>query len=434
MRPMRFIVVPALFVLLAAACVAEEGGDGEEAEQSENTGRINVLNALSAEEGDALQALIDETITPEVDYEVEIEASEQFEEQLQIRSEGGTLDLILLPQPGAVQSQAATGNAVSLEDMGFDIGELEERFGEYYMSLGEFEGEHYGFPTNASFKSMVWYPADDFEDAGYEVPTTWDEMLALSDQIVQDGGTPWCVGFESGTATGWPATDWIEDIILKTEGVDYYQQWATGEIPFTDAGVASAFEMFGEVMFTEGWVLGGPENTTALPFGDAPAPMFDDPPKCWLHHQASFITAFFPEDAEAGVDYDWFPTPPIEQDNTLFAGELAVAFDNRPEIVDFLERFSGQEVQCAQGGDPGLGRLSPNLEVGPECYASDILAEASELVAQSLEQGTGGFDAGDQMPPQVGSGSYWTGMVEYVQQGPDSLDTVLEEIQAGWEE
>jgi alpha-glucoside transport system substrate-binding protein len=435
MRKHRMLALTVLIVLIAAACTKAKDGDNNGAvEQSENKGTVNVLSALSAEEGEALQKLIDKMITPEVDYKVEIEASEQFEEQFQIRSEGGTLDLILLPQPGALPEKAQSGTAVSLEDMGFNMTDLEGTFGAYYLSLGEVDGEHYGFPTNANYKSMVWYAKDDFDAAGYEVPTTWDELIALSDKMVADGNTPWCVGFESGTATGWPATDWLEEIVLKTGGVDKYQEWATHQIPFTDPIVKNAAEMFGQIMFTDGYVLGGAKNTTALAFGDAPAPMFNDPPGCFMHHQATFISAFFPEGAEAGVDYDWFPFPAIDTSDTLFAGELAVAFDNRQEIKDFLERFSAEDVQCAMAGDPGLGRLSPNVNVGEDCYANPILGEASGILAEALANGTGGFDAGDQMPAQVGSGSFWTGMVEYMQKGPGSLDQVLADIDASWPE
>ena len=124
-----------------------------------------------------------------------------------------------------------------------------------------------------------------------------------------DGGTPWCVGFESGGATGWPATDWMEDIMLRTAGPDVYDQWIAHEIPFNDPAVESAAQVFGDVMFPEGNVLGGADQTPATAFGEAPTPMFDDPPSCWLHRQASFINAFFPGGAEAGVDYDWFPFP-----------------------------------------------------------------------------------------------------------------------------
>jgi alpha-glucoside transport system substrate-binding protein len=429
MGPLRYIVVPAVFVLLAGACVAEEGGDGEEA--GENTGSVNVLSAVEPEENTILQTIADELINPNVDYTVEFEQSGNFEEQAQIRAEGGTLDTIILPQPGAVDTYIQAG-AVSLEDLGVDVAALEETYGEYLMSLGESDGEHYGIPTNVNFKSMVWYPKDDFDAAGYQVPTTWDEMIALSDQIVDDGGTPWCVGYQSEGSTGWPATDWMEDIMLRTAGPDVYDQWVSHEIPFDDPAVQTAGELFGEVMFTEGYVLGGADSTPSVAFGDAPAPMFEDPPNCWLHRQASFINAFFPEDAEAGVDYDWFPFPAIDQEGALFAGELTMAFRNAPEVRDFMERFGGEEAQCAMGGEPGSARLSANVNVGPDCYANEILADASSVLTEAIETGAGRFDASDLMPGEVGTGSFWTGMVEYMQQGPDALPTVLSDIEASW--
>ena len=432
MRKIRMLAVTVIIVMIAAACT-DGDGDGGDGGQAENTGSVNVLNALEPEENEVLQAIADDQINSETDYTVEFEQSGNFEQQLQIRAEGGTLDVILLPQPGAVQAQAQSGNAVSLEDLGFDIGELESTFGEYFLSLGEFEGEHYGIPTNINLKSIVWYPKDDFDAAGYQVPETWDQMIALSDQIVADGETPWCVGYLSEGSTGWPATDWMEDIMLATAGQETYTQWIEHEIPFNDPAVQNAGELFGEVMFGEGYVLGGAEQTPSIDFGEAPGPMFEDPPGCWLHRQASFITAFFPEDAEAGVDYDWFPFPEIDQRGTLFAGELAVVFSNRPEIVDFLERFMGEDVQCAMGSEPGSSRISPNVNVGADCYPNPILAGASEVLTEALAgEGEAGFDASDQMPPEVGSGTFWNEMMTYMQQGPDSLGSVLDTIEASW--
>lgn len=429
----RVIAVGLVMMLVAVAC-ADDGGDESDegnADQA-NKGTVNVLNAMEPEEAGPIQDLVDELITADADYDVEIEASGDFEEQVQIRAEGGTLDVILLPQPGAVVDHAATGRAVALEDLGFDIAELEGLFGEYFLTLGEYEGKHYGLPTNINLKSMIWYPKDDFDKAGYEIPATWDELLALSDQIKADGGTPWCVGFESEGATGWPATDWMEDVMLRTAGPDVYDQWVNHEIPFDDPAVKAAAETFGEIMFTDGYVLGGAENTPSIAFGDAPSPMFDDPPKCWLHRQASFINAFFPEGAEAGVDYDWFPFPPIDQEGTLFAGELAVVFRDAPEVQDFLEQFMGEEVQCAMGGITASSRISPNVNVGPDCYANDLLAGASEVLTESLAAETGRFDASDLMPPAVGSGSFWTGMIDYMRKGPGALDGILADIEKSW--
>ena len=440
MQMRRLLAVPAVAVLFLAACGDDDddgGAEGDTEDTSgeeaggENTGKVEVLAAVEPEEAEVIQTIFDEQINADADYTAEIVPAGDFEQDIQVRAEGGTLDVILLPQVGTVGERVDVG-AVALEDMGFDIAELEDNFGDYFMSLAEVDGQHYGVPTNINLKSMIWYPKDNFDDAGYEVPETWDDLMALTDQIKDDGGTPWCVGYESEGSTGWPATDWMEDIMLRTAGTEVYDQWVTHEIPFNDPAVQNAAEVFGEVMFGEGNVLGGVENTPSVAFGDAPGPMFEDPPGCWLHRQASFINAFFPEDAVAGEDYDWFPFPPIDEEGTLFAGELAVAFEDRPEVRDFLERFSGEEAQCALGGETGSSRLSPNVNVGPDCYANEILADSSEVVTEALTEGTGRFDASDLMPSQVGSGSFWSGMMTYMQQGPDSLTGVLDEIENSW--
>jgi len=158
MRRLRWIVPLVVLVLIAAACSSDdEGGGGATGNGTalqENTGTVNVLNAMEPNEGEAVQAAVDENLQ-NADYTVEIEASADFEEQFQIRSEGGTLDVALVPQPGTVQQQAEAGAIVSLEDLGIDVGALEEAYGEYLFSLVEVDGEHYGIPTNVNLKSMV---------------------------------------------------------------------------------------------------------------------------------------------------------------------------------------------------------------------------------------------------------------------------------------
>jgi alpha-glucoside transport system substrate-binding protein len=300
--------------------------------------------------------------------------------------------------------------------------------------LGEYNGKHYGLPTNINLKSMIWYPKKAFDKAGYTAPKTWDDLLKLSDQIVKDGGTPWCVGFESEGSSGWPATDWLEDIMLRTAGTDTYDKWVNHDIPFNDSSVKHAAKLFGDVMFKKGYVLGGADQTPSIAFGDAPKPMFANPPKCWLHRQASFINAFFPKTAKAGVDYDWFPFPKIDKDGTLFGGEFMVVGKkgNRPEVVDFIKNFMGKDIQCAMGGVAASSRISPNIEVGADCYANKILADASTVLTTALKNGTGRFDASDMMPAAVGSGSEWSGMLDYMKGGSSSLDGVLDKIDKSW--
>jgi alpha-glucoside transport system substrate-binding protein len=448
MRRVRWLLILMAFVLVGAACSdngetttpTTGGGASGGVSQGANTGEVTVLNAMEPEENTAVQAIVDDLITPNVDYQAELEQSGDFEEQIKIRVDGGNPpDIAMYPQPASVVEQAKAGKIVALEDLGVDMNLMNETFGEYLMSLGEYNGKHYGVPTNINLKSMIWYPKAAFDAKGYTVPKTWDELIALSDQIVADSaGTdaaPWCVGFESGGATGWPATDWMEDIMLRTAGPDVYDQWQTHEIPFNDPAVVTAGQDFGQIMFGDGYVLGGADQTPNIAFGDAPTPMFNDPPTCWLHRQASFINAFFPEDAVAGVDYDWFPFPTISdpsQQAALFGGELSAVFRNAPEVKDFVERFAAQDVQCAQGGVTASSRISPNVNVGPDCYANDLLAGASDILITAIKAGNGRFDASDLMPSAVGSGSFWTGMVEYMQGGPDSLQGVLDDIEASW--
>jgi len=438
MRYRRLLAVPVVALMLAAACGGDDdddsGANEASGDQQENTGTVNLMSAGEPEEVDAYQQIFDDLINSDTDYDVEIESVGDFEEQFQIRAEGGTLDVAAVPQPGAIPDLVDSGSLVALEDMGFDIDELNDTLGESFVSLGEYKGKHYGIPTNINLKSMVWYPKAAFDAKGYEVPETWDDLMALSDQIVADGGTPWCVGFESEGATGWPATDWMEDIMLRTAGPETYDKWWKHEIPFNDPAVLAAAQQFGDVMFKPGYVLGGAAATPDVPFGDAPLPMFNDPPGCWLHRQASFINASFPETAEAGVDYDWFPLPAIDQEGTLFGGELTVVGTNgnRPEVKDFLDRFLAEDVQCEMGGVQASSRISPNVDVGPDCYANDILADASVVLTDSLTSGTGRFDASDLMPAEVGSGSFWTGMIEYMRNGPDNVETVLDNIEDSW--
>jgi alpha-glucoside transport system substrate-binding protein len=164
--------------------------------------------------------------------------------------------------------------------------------------------------------------------------------------------------------------------------------------------------------------------------------MFEDPPGCWLHRQATFIigAAPFPEGAEAGVDYDWFPLPPIDQEGTLYAGEFAVigTAGNREEVIDFVQQFAGEAIQCAQGADPASSRISANINVGADCYANEILADSATILTDAIANDTGRFDASDLMPGEVGAGSFWTGMVQYMQEGPESLSSVLDEIESSW--
>jgi alpha-glucoside transport system substrate-binding protein len=439
-RTRRAVAMAMAATLVLAACgddddAAAPGENGEDVEDLSGTS-VSVFGAPTSVEETAIQNVIEETFNEPTGSNATYEGSDDFEAQIQIRSEGGNPpDVALFPQPGTLVEQAQAGYLISLEDLGYDIDELRDTFGEYLISLGEHDGQHYGLPTNVNYKSMVWYNQAIFDEEGYEVPETWDDMVALTEQIADDGYTPWVIGTGSDAATGWPATDWMEDIMLRSAGPDAYDDWVAGDLAFDSDEVRTAAETFAEIAFNDDFIVGSTANIPDLDFRDAPDALFADDGAV-LHRQASFVTSFFPSGTELGTDVNWFQFPAIDgNQGALIAGEMAAVYQDRPEVRAFVETFTGYDAQCAQGqqvDDAGdaVQRISPNTEVGSECYLDEVMQGASEQIVEALEEGTARFDASDLMPAAVGSGSFWDGMNEWMR-GAD-LDQVLPEIDAAW--
>mgnify|MGYP006205322797 CR=1 FL=1 len=184
-----------------------------------------------------------------------------------------------------------------------------EECAELIMAGKEGNKAFYGFPFKTDLKSLVWYSPENFEDAGYEVPKSMEELKALTEKIVADGGTPWCIGIGSGGATGWPATDWVEDMMLRTQTPEDYDAWVKNDLKFDDPKVIEAIEEFGYFARNDDYVAGGSGAVVATDFRDSPKGLFASPPQCYLHHQASFIPSFFPEGTVIGQDADFFYFP-----------------------------------------------------------------------------------------------------------------------------
>jgi alpha-glucoside transport system substrate-binding protein len=443
----RWVAAFAATSLLLAACGGDDdtGTDGTAAPADDDGGddgtgdtdlagtQVSIFGAPSSVEADAINAVIEEYFNEPTGADAFYEGSDSFEEQIVVRTEGGNPpDIALYPQPGAVIEQAEAGNAVSLESLGFDIAELEDRFGEYLMGLGEYEGEHYGIPTNANLKSLVWYNIPVFEAEGYEIPETYEDLLALSEQMISDGYTPWSIGTGSDAATGWPATDWMEDIVLRQAGPENYDDWVSNDLAFDSEEIQAAADTFGEIVFGEGFVLGGASAIPDIDFRDAPDAIVGDEPAALMHRQASFIVNFFPEGSEFGTDYGVFPFPSIDgNDGALIAGELGVVFADRPEVREFIEVFTDTDAQCAGGSFEGVSRISPNVNTSADCYEDEVVATSAETILSALQEGTARFDASDLMPSEVGAGSFWTGMNEWMRGSADT-EQVLSTIQDSW--
>ena len=367
---------------------------------------------------------------------VKYAGSDSFEQQIVIDTQAGSPpDVAVFPQPGLAADLASKGDLAPLDDETKQWILDNYAAGQSWVDLSTYKGpdgeDHlYAFPYKIDVKSLVWYVPENFEDAGYEVPETMEELRELSEIIVEDGGIPWCIGLGSGSATGWPATDWVEDMLLRTQPPEVYDQWVTNEVAFNDPRIIEAIEEFGWFAKNDDFVDGGAAAVAATDFRDSPKGLFAAPPKCYLHHQASFIPSFFPEGTELGVDADFFYMPayagkdlgkPVLGAGTLFA----ITNDTEPAqtLIKFLQTPIAHEVWMAQSGF-----LTPLKSANSDAYANDPLRKQGDIL---LGATTFRFDGSDLMPGSVGAGSFWTGMVDYV--GGASAEDVAASIQKSWD-
>ena len=340
---------------------------------------------------------------------------------------GNPPDLSLFPQPGLMRDLVTEQALIPLESL-VDPQLLETALTPQWRSLGKIGEKTYGLPVRAYLKGLVWYLPQRFAEKGYKVPRSWQELEALTQQIIANGETPWCLGVESGEATGWVATDWVEDILLRQSGEDTYDRWVSHAIPFTDPAVEKAFATFGKIALNPKAVLGGKVGMLSTSYADSPLGLFRDPPACYLHTQANFIPAFFPGDVNL-EDVDFFPLPGFggtADPSRLVVGavQLGVLRDT-PAVRSFLDYFLTPEPQKIWAG---LGEhLSPYRDVESTDYPDRLSQKQADLLkdADILR-----FDASDAMPSAVGTGSFWTGMVDYL--SGVELKRVLREIDASW--
>lgn len=451
MRKFKWLLLITVFALIAAACGSGDATSTTAAATSTTAGAgdkpyagevVNVFGAFV----DADAAAFDKTVAPfeaATGIDVVYEGSGDFETQIGIRVNGGNApDIAMFPQPGLWAN--FIGDMVDFNALGVDVKQMRADLSDYLVELpgqvaadtGNARDGVFGGWFRLNTKSWLWIPVPEFADAGYQQPKTWDELMALQDQIKADGNTPWCIGIESAGATGWVLTDWMEDILLRTAGTDVYDKWVSHQIPFNDPQVKRAAELLGDVMFPPGNVLGGTDGILATPFGDQNTPMFDNPPGCYLAKQAGFITGFFPDGVFGpGVDNQTAAIPFPSIDNTtdvlLGAGDLFGVFSDRGAVAETVKFLISPEGGVGFARDQA-GYLSPNSRFDTSNYVDPFQKQQGELLASALAANGFRFDASDLMPAAVGAGTFWTGMVEYVQGGPASLDKVLKTIEDSW--
>jgi alpha-glucoside transport system substrate-binding protein len=411
----------------------EEDGEMEEVDLSGTTVTITGPERTEQDIG-ALNAAF-APFTERTGVTVTYAGSADWEAEINVAVEAGTEpDISIFPQPGKMADFARDGFLLPLPD---DVNAtMESNWDAAWTVFGNVDGQQIGIPVKNDLKSLVWYQPARFESLGYDVPQSWDELKTLTETAIADGNTPWCVGIESAQATGWPFTDWVEDLMLRFHGVDVYDQWVAGDVDFADERVVQIFDEIRN-LWTDDAVFAQGGSIAATNFGDNGEPLVDG--DCLMHRQANFFAGFFPEGtafadgSEAAVDVFYFPS--VDGSRPLLgAGTLVGAFHDRPEVWAVMEYMSTPEYaetrQVAQTEllDGGLsGFLSAVKGQDMSVYQPleqsfiDILANA-EVIR---------FDGSDLMPADVGAGTFWSAGTSFVNGDIDAA-TAAAEIDASW--
>ncbi len=433
-RRTRLMVGGLALAMVVTACVeddgetADAGGGGEGGESGESG--VTIQGPETGAEADGFTESL-AAFTDESGIEITYSGSRDFESQIRVAAESGELpDLAVIPQPGLVADLADQIVAVPDDVMA----EHEDQFDPYLWELVTVDGEVLGVPNKGDVKSLVWYSPDTFEEGGYEIPETFDELLALQDEMRTDGIAPWCIGIESGEATGWTLTDWMEDLVLRFHGPEVYDEWVANEIPFNDPRIVEVAEVVEEIWFTEGNVLDGRQSIASTGFAEAGLAVLDG--TCGMHRQANFFAANFSDAGatfgpEGDVDAFYFPT--VNDDFgqvTLSGGTYIVAFNDDPDTLEALAFLASPEYANARIEADAGGFLSPNQEHDTSLYSSPLDESFAEILvtADPLR-----FDGSDLMPPEVGAGSFWREGTDWVL-GSQDLETFLDNVEESFPE
>jgi alpha-glucoside transport system substrate-binding protein len=418
--------------VLTTGCLGGGGGGGGGG--SDNTSRsIEVMYAFAtgSKQESGFRAELD-AWAAENDVEIEYTQTGNFNQLINTRVQGNDApDVALFPQPGIMQDLAADGLLADLGEVipEEDLGQLVQGA----LATGQVEGTQYAVPMSINVKSIVFYPKEAFE-AEYEAPETFDDLVALTDEIAGTGTTPWCFGIESEAATGWPATDWMENLILIQQGSEFYNEWVAHEVPFNAPEVQEALSTMEELLLQEDRVNGGRQSIASANFLTAGNPLFDDPPGCFMYRQGNFVAdeGGFPEEVLANLDEEVgvFPMPgeTAEDRPVLGGGDLAGVFATENEAAQELVAFMASPEFGTNGyGETGAW-ISPNTEFDVSVMPTQTLQDIATIAYESTEFV---FDGSDQMPGEVGSGSFWREMTAYIS-GQQEGEATLDNIENSW--
>jgi alpha-glucoside transport system substrate-binding protein len=278
-------------------------------------------------------------------------------------------------------------------------------------------GKHYELMVKTQVKGLIWYNKKVFTAAA---PKTFDELLAIQPP---SGAKLFCAGFESGDASGWPASDQIDNIIMRQSGDKVYTDWINGKQKWTSPEIKLGYQTFLKEVSAAN-VYGGPNTALSTNFGRAGKPMFAATPGCLFLEQATFITNFFKEDYPnlvAGTDFDFFAHPSV---NSQYDGNVNGFYDNfamyndtpaARKLMQYMATSDAQQIWVKAGGTLGA--------IKSLTYTDPIFKRAAEVAASAKNLLV---TAGDFMPSDM-QHAFWKSLLN-VTKNPGSLDAELKRL------
>jgi alpha-glucoside transport system substrate-binding protein len=388
---------------------------------------VDVLNVWTGEEQASFQAVV-APFTKNTGIKVKIEATRDLNATLTARIQGrNPPDIAILPNPGKMQQLAAQGNLISLDNF-LDTNTIQSQYSKGWIDLGSYNGKLYALFYKAANKGTIWYSPKQFQANGWQIPTTWNDLITLSNTIAASGKYPWAMGVSSGSASGWPGADWIDQIFLNLNGPDLYDKWVAHQIPWTDASVKNAFQYFGQIVNGTHFINGAPQSILATGFQDASYLPFNTPPTAYMYYLGDFTEGFITsqfKSAVAGTDFNFFPFPVINSQyaHALTGGaDVVVALTNNSavkQLIQYMATPDAQAIWVKRGGFTATNNQVPASDY-PDAVAG---ASAQALASAPIFR----FGADDLMPSQV-EDAFWKGVLTYIGD-PTQLDSVLTTIE-----
>jgi alpha-glucoside transport system substrate-binding protein len=426
----RWLLPFVLFAALALAmvgCGGDDGGGGT----AKGDGQLTVFSLWGGSEQEAFQKVLDQ-FTKNTGIKTKYESARDFLPVIRTRlAAGNPPEVAIIPRPGVVAELARDDSLIPLEDLGLDPDKINENYSDTWTSLATVDDKLYGVVAKANSKSLIWYKPTSFQQNGFQIPKTWDELMTITEKYKSMGKDPWAVGAQ-GRDNSWTLTDWFENIYARQAGKDNYTKLFNGDLAFNDQTVKDTLNTMTSVI-NDKYVAGGIDTALAIGFVDGIGRVFSKNPVAEMYMEGGFVGGIalgqVNPSLKIGTDIDSFPWPEIKAENgnpLVGGGDVASAFVNDEDAAKLIEYLSTPEA-----GDIWVSTgaiASPNEGVSASDYPNELVSKEAEQL-KSAESFL--FDGSDLLPGTLGQ-EFGT-LLQQIVKNPDNMNGLLDAYQAGAE-